>query len=130
MIDQVARSPRLRKPANDRINDTFAKPSRPRAVGVPETYAEMAPVSAEKLITAKAGQRYLDEAGCCLTHVIAWNHRIVGKRLVERCNDIRDDVRDVGFDIDLMVVETIAQRYRLNHHEINVGPHVTDLIPD
>lgn len=24
----------------------------------------------------------------------------------------------------------IAQRYRLNHHEINVEPHVTDIIPD
>src|SRR6202030_3544280 len=110
MIDQVARGPWLRKPADDRINDTFAQPSRHPAIRVPYAYAEVTPVSAEKLITAQAGQRYLDEAGCRLTHVVAWNHGIVSKRLIERCHDILDDVRDAGFDIDLVVVETIALR--------------------
>src|SRR6202030_4629343 len=110
MIDQVARGPWLRKPADDRINDTFAEPSRHPAISVPDAYAEVTPVSAEKLITAQAGQRYLDEAGCRLTHVVAWNHGIVSKRLIEGCHDILDDVRDAGFDIDLVVVETIALR--------------------
>src|SRR2546430_3426837 len=81
MINQVARGPWLRKPADERIEDTFAQPSRHPSVRVPDPYAEVAPVAAEELITAKAGQRYLDEAGCRLTHVIAWNQDRKSTRL-------------------------------------------------
>src|SRR5207302_3862176 len=107
MVNQVARGPWLRKPADDGIDDTFAQPARHPAVRVPDAHAEVTPVAAEQLVPAKAGQRYLDEAGCRLTHVVAWNHLIVGKRLIERRHDVLDDVRDAGFDIDLVVVETI-----------------------
>src|SRR2546421_708200 len=55
MINQVARGPWLRKPADERIEDTFAQPSRHPSVRVPDPYAEVAPVAAEELITAKAG---------------------------------------------------------------------------
>src|SRR6266513_6199087 len=120
MVDQVARAAWLRKPADERIDDAFAQPLRHRAVRVPDAYAEVTPVAAEQLIPAKAGQRYLDEAGCRLTHVVAWNHRIVGKRLIERRHDVLDDVRDARFDIDLVVVETIALR---NHACVDTFVH-------
>src|SRR6266404_3754497 len=108
MIDQIARSPWLRKPADDRINDTLAQPPGHRAICVPETHSEVAPVTTEEFIAAEAGQRNLDKARRRLTNVIAGDHRIVCKRLVKRCYDVLDDVRNVGFDIDLVMVQAIA----------------------
>src|ERR1700694_2243190 len=98
MIDQIGRSPWLRKAADNRINHTFAQPSWHPAIHVADTHAEVAAVPAEQFIAAQTGQSHLDETGSRLTYVVAWNHGIVGKGLIERCHDVLNDVCNVRFN--------------------------------
>ena len=99
------------------------RPARQRGVAARIVAPQVAPVAAEKLVAAHAGEDHLHVAARELRHQIGGDEGRVGQRLVQVPHQPRQQAHDIGLDDDLVVLGAEQPR-----HLARVGQLVVQLL--